>query len=1030
MNVIDTSLRRPVTVIICTLALFFFGCYVFTQMPQQKRPDTDFPIVSVTTTMSGANATVMDNDVADVLEDKLSGISDVKSITSSSYMGRSVTQVEFKLDKNINDAASDVRDKVSSAAGDLPDEADTPIVQKLDVNGDAILQLAITGDTAYKDKVYFVDKVLKTGLQAVNNVGSIGTAGYRDREIRIWVDPAALHARNLVMDDIATAVNKTHVELPAGSVLLDSSDVDLRVNAEYATVEELKALPVKVTDGTVVRLGDIAKVEDGLAEEENKAALNDDEAIIVDVKKQTGANEVKLCEDVLKKVESLKSRMPEGLKITTIYNQSDNVRSTLTGAQEDIMSAVLLCALLLYLFLQTFRATMVTVVTIPVCLMGSFIVMQKLDISLNTLSMMGITLSVGMVVDATTVVLDNVDKHLQLGENPMEATAKGAKEVAFSVIGGVLTTVAVFSPIAFMSGIVGRFFKAFGITVILTISLSLVLAMTLTPFLCSRLFKKTKLSKIGAWCSDRCSDMEKAYRGALTRAVNHRKATMLLAAGLFALGILFASIIGTSYFANDDDGTFQIKCELPSGTSLDETYRTLVEMGKVVRQNKNVKYTYCTVGNNSGFEKNCGTVYVQLIAHGKRPSVDQVKKQVRQQTAQFKDVITNYTSVSGKDVTMTLVGNDMKVMMPVAKQIMQEARAKEGITDVESDVRLDKPELDVKLNRGLTDTLNVNVRALSNELYAIFGGKKVGVFKDQGYRYDIRMMAPQAERRNLKSLSSVYARTGNGNIVQANNLFTIEEAKGPNVVKRYNRQKSLTISTNVTEDYSSGQAMSYLSEAAGKIIPKDSSMSLVATGMSESMGDDFKSLGISIIVAIALVYVIMAVQFESFIHPFTIMFSLPLMTPGAFGLLFLTGCKLDILSFMGLILLVGIVVNNGIILVDFINQERAKGASKRQAVINAGPMRLRAILITATSTLIGAVPAALKLTEGSEMRQSMSITIFGGLFTSTLLTLFVIPVVYLILDDAKDYYKEVLQPKILSYGAGFSQGGEDREPKR
>jgi len=285
-------------------------------------------------------------------------------------------------------------------------------------------------------------------------------------------------------------------------------------------------------------------------------------------------------------------------------------------------------------------------------------------------------------------------------------------------------------------------------------------------------------------------------------------------------------------------------------------------------------------------------------------------------------------------------------------------------------------------------------------------------------------MAPQADRKNLKALNAVYTKTGAGNIIQANNLFTVQEAKGPNVVKRYNRQKSLTISTNVTEDYSSGQAMTYLTKVSKEIIPKGSNMNLVATGMSESMGDDFRSLGLSLIVAIALVYVIMAVQFESFVHPFTIMFSLPLMTPGSFGLLFLTNCKLDILSFMGLILLVGIVVNNGIILVDFINQERAKGLPKLQAVINAGPQRLRAILITATSTLIGAVPAALKLTEGSEMRQSMSICIFGGLFTSTLLTLFVIPVVYLILDDWKDYINKSLKPKLEKLLANSDKEGE------
>ncbi len=1011
MDFIDTSLRRPVTVIITTLAIIFFGVYVYDQMPMQKRPDTDFPMVTVVTTMAGANATIMDNDVADVLEDKINGISGVSEILSSSYQGRSVTRVEFNMDKNVNDAASDVRDKVAAAAGDLPDEADSPIVQKLDVTTAAIIQLAITGDASEKDKTFYVDKILKPRLQSVNNVGSVETAGLRKREIRIWVNPATLHARGLVMSDIAAALQAKHVELPAGSILENRHDVDLRVNAEYATVDELKNLPVTTTaSGSVIRLGEIARVEDGFAEEANTASYNNDKTIVVSVRKQSGANEVKLSEDILKAVGEVQKSLPSGIKITKIYDQADFIKSSISGAQTDIMSAILLCSILMFIFLQTFRATFVTIITIPVCILGSCIIMQKMNITLNSVSMMGIALSVGMVVDATTVVLENVDRYLHAGLPPMEAVSKGAHEVAFSVIGGVLTTVAVFSPIAFMSGIVGRFFRAFGLTVILTISLSLVLSMTLTPFLCSRLLKVTKLSKIGAYFNSKFNSLEKYYRQTLTAAVHHRRTTMLVAAALFASGIFLASIIGTSFIPNQDEGTFQINCELPSGSSLDESSRVLNDMGKVVRQNPYVKYTYTEIGNNNGYEKNYGTIYVQLIPRNDRPTYTVIREQIRSQTNQFRDVIINFQVSVGKDVKMTLVGASTEELLGVANKIMAEAKTSGHLRDIESDVRMDKPEFDVKLNRGLTDLMNVNIRSLSTELGAIFGGQKVGIFKDAGYRYDIRMMADKDQRGSLSSLSDVYTKNGTGAIIQANNLFTVERTKGPNVIKRYNRQRSVTVTANVTQDYSSGQAMTYLRSLHHKYTPPGSGIKITPTGLSKYMRDDFRSLGISIIVAICLVYVVMAIQFESFVHPFVVMFSLPLLTPGAFGLLFLANCKLDMMSYMGLILLVGIVVNNGIILVDFINQERSKGMDKIQAVITSGPRRLRAILITSTSTMIGAVPAALQLTEGSEMRQGMSIAIFGGLFTSTMLTLLVIPVVYLILDDFKDSYSaKILQ---------------------
>jgi len=1006
MGIIDTSLKRPVAVIICTIATFIFGCYTYTQMGMQNRPDTDLPMVTVTTTMAGASATIMDNNVTDVIEEQLNGISGLNSISSSSYQGQAVTVIEFDMDKDVNDAAADVRDKVSAAQADLPDEADTPVIQKFDVGSSAIMQIAITGNASYKEKAEYVDKVLKVKLQAVNGVGSIDAAGYRDREIRIWLDPSTLNSRGLVTEDIAAAISSKHVELPVGSVILGRKDVDLSINGEYETIDELKSLPITTKNGAVIRLGDIARVEDSFAEKSNIALFNDEETIIVSVKKQSGANEVQLCDGISSYLDELQGNMPDGIATKIIYRQSDYINSSIAGVRTDVMTAVVLCSILMFLFLQTIRATFVAVITIPVCLAGSFIIMEKMGITVNNISMMGISLSVGMVVDATTVVLENVDRHMGRGLDAIKAAEVGTKEIAFSVLGGALTTIAVFSPIAFMGGIIGRIFYAFGATVILTISLSLLLSMTLTPFLCSRLLKKVSLGKFGTWCNELFASLEENYKKALTFAVYHRKITLLAATGLFLAGIFLYTQVGTAFFTNDDQGTFQIECELPSGSSLDESYRVLKDIGEVVRENPAVEYTYSEIGNGTGGMKNEGTVYVQLKPRSERNSLTEVMEEIRLQTSAFKDVDLVLTTFAGKDVDMTLVGTDTKSLADVAQNIIADAEKTGKIKDIKTDVRFDKPEVDITLNRGLTDLMDIDIRNFSNELYAIFGGEKVGVFKENGYRYDIRMMASENQRSDKNALDSVYIRNGNGDIIQANNIFSYHETLGPSVVNRYNRQHSLSITANVTQDYSSGQAMTLLQELSKKHIPADSGITLMASGMSKSQQDDFKRLAMSLLAAIFLVYVIMAVQFESFVHPFTIMFSLPLLTPGTFGLLYLSNCKLDVMSYMGIILLVGIVVNNGIILVSFINQERANGIDKITAVINAGPLRLRAILITALSTLIGAIPAALMLTTGSESRQPMSIAIFGGLFTSTLLTLLVVPVVYLVMDDFTEKYSK------------------------
>ena len=1004
-GLIEGALRRPVTVVMLTLATIYFGWFSYMNMGMQEIPDVDLPVVMVTTTMDGATAAVMDNDVTDVLEEEINTINGIDTLSSSSYMGAAVTVVSFDMERDIDMAAADVRDKVNAASADLPDEADQPVIAKYEIGDSPLVLFCVTGSASYGEKVYFVDKVAKVKFQSASGVGQVTTPGMREREIRVWIDPVRLRSRGLLAQDIQSAIQNKHIELPGGSINMDRFKIDLRIQGEYATVEDLKSLPITTRSGVIIRLGEVADVEDGFEEAENAAYKDDEETIMIAVMRQRGANEVAVCDAIIEKFETeLKGIIPEGIEMEVVYNKSDFIRRSMKGVGTDIVRAVVLCSLLMLFFLQTFRATFVTVISMPVCLIGSLVVLNALGVTINNLSMMGMSMAVGMVVDATTVVLENIDIYMHKGYRPFDAALAGASEVSFSVLGGALTTIGVFAPITFMGGVIGQFFYAFGITVVVTITLSLIISMTLTPFACSRLLRVTERGRIAGFCNGLLSALENVYRRVLKLAVNNKTITMAIAVGFFMFGVFLAGKVGSAFMTNDDQGIFIINCELPSGTELEETGRVLTNIGNIARQNPGVRRVMIDVASGSGSEPNKGSIYVDLTPYGTRDSQFAIMDQIRASLDGFKDVIMDFTTFAGKDFDMVLNGSaTTEELLDIAHKIIDDMMATGKIRDIDTDIKLDKPQININMDRNMTDAMNVDVRSLSTEIQAYFSGLKAGVFKDGGYRYDIRLMARRAQRSSLDDLDLLSFLNSSGDIIQAPGLVTAEQVLAPSSINRFARQTSVTISGNVGKDFSTGEAVALMQELAEKHVPKGAGIGLLPSGRTKEMLDSFGRLLTAVTIAISLVYIIMACQFESFIHPFTVMFSLPLMTPGSFGLLYLAGCKLDTMAYMGIILLVGIVVNNGIILVDFINQNRANGMSKVEAVIDAGPRRLRAILITSLSTMIGAIPAALKLSEGSESRQPMSVAIFGGLFTSTLLTLLVVPVMYLILDNLKDF---------------------------
>lgn len=1004
MKIIEISLRRPVTVLIFTIALIIFGSYSYMNMGVARMPNVEFPIVVVRTIMEGASPAIIDNDVTDVLEARINTIEGIKNMSSSSYEGRSVIVIEFDLDRDVDDAAADVRGKVSMAANRLPDEADPPQVDKYDPADRPIMNVAVKNDgrTDMKTLARYVDKVVTERLQTVKGVGGIQLAGFRDREIRVWINTDSLEAYDLTTKDIKSAIYTKHVELPAGRIETVTKEYGIRLEGEYSSAAELEYLPIALRNGAVIRLRDVARIEDGLKDKRSGAIYEGKPTIMVQIRKQKGANEVLLSRLVNKRIEELNRTAPPGTSLTVLQDNAKFILRSMNGVFWDIIASVILTSLIMFVFLRTIRATIIAVITIPVCLLGSLSVLYWMGITINNMSMMGLSLAVGMVVDATTVVMENITRHRDMGKTSYRAAQDGGSEVSFAVLAGAATTLAVFVPVAFMGGIMGRYFNSFGVTVATTISISLLVSLTLTPFLCSRILGKKTDTPLQRRLESPFLWVEAKYSGLLRLAISHRKSVMLSALLLFALGIVFASLLGTEFFPTEDQGRLRVQIELPADSSLEMTESVVRDMVDTIEADPRVAYTYGIVGSGGGEEVYKAFINVELIQRGERQSAGTVMRQLRGKLSSFRDVDIKMGTWGGSDITLVIQGPTSESLAEIGDLIKKDlAENAKGLVDITTDLQMNKPRINLALNRPLADDLNINIRDLSDELLTWFGGDKAGSFNQGGYRYDIRLRAEGTGRNDPEKLKNTLIRTNDGQTIRAEGLVSSSIGMAPNVIKRYNRQRSLQIGANV-EGISPGEGILIMEEVFSKFAPQDGTYSITPAGDSEYMKDSFHYMMIALVFAIILVYMVMAIQFESFMHPFTVMFSLPLMTAGSFGLLFLANLRISVMSFMGIILLVGVVVNNAILLVDFINQLRARGRNKIDAVLEAGPLRLRAILMTTISTMFGSLPVALAFSEGGETRQPMSVAVIGGLFTSTMLTLIVIPVVYLILDDAKD----------------------------
>jgi hydrophobic/amphiphilic exporter-1 (mainly G- bacteria), HAE1 family len=1015
MTLSDIAIRRPVLTTMFIAAFVIFGVAGYQRIGVDLYPEVEFPVVTVTTILRGASAEVIETEVTDVIEEEISTIEGVDEIRSQSFEGFSQVIVTFVLEKDIDVAAQEVREKVAVAAARLPRDIEPPIVQKLDITANPIMWIAVSGDRPYRELSYYADKVIKERLQMVRGVGSILLGGFRDREIHVWLDQDRLEAYGLSPLDVVRAIQTRHVELPAGRLENREQELTIKVMGEYTSVEDLRTLVVAYRQGAPVRLSDLGRVEDGEEDPRTIARFNGKPSIGLGVRKQSGTNTVEVADRVKAALEEIRKELPSGIEATIAFDASEFIKASMGDVQFDIFFGAMLTSLVILLFLRNLRTTLISVVAIPISLIGTFAFIAALGFTINNMTMLALSLAVGVVIDDAIVVLENIFRHMeQLRQPRLVAAREGTREIAFAVIAATFSIAAVFLPVAFMKGIIGRFFIQMGLTVVIAILISLLVSLTLTPMLCSRFMRiEQRHGPISAALERGFRAVEQAYRSALAFALRRRAVVIASALALFALSLGLSRFIGREFFTQADESRFIVRFETPLGWSVERIEAAARQAERILFSHPEVRGAF--VGTGFFGSINQGVMIVILVPKSERAvSQQQLMNTLRRELSAIPDLTVAVEPLipigageRGTDVQYIVEGPSLGDLAARVGQIVERLRRSPGFVDVDTDLELTKPEVKVYINREKAEDLGLDVATITQTINVIMGGVDVAKFKEGGERYDIHVRAVPSDREIPSDLERILIVSRDGRRVKLSNVIEVVESASPNVINRYNRQRAATLYANL-QGKPQGEALAEVERLIAETLPNAPGYRAELGGRSREFRRSFQYLGTALALSILIIYMVLAAQFESFIHPFTIMLSLPLATVGVFGLLLVTGKTLNMFSYLGIIMLVGIVTKNAILLVDFTNQLRARGLERTAAILQAGPTRLRPILMTAITTIAGMVPVSLAFSEGGETRAPLAVSVIGGMLTSTLLTLLVIPVVYTLFDDLGQWLGRVV----------------------
>lgn len=1005
MQISDVTIRRPVFASVISLLLCVAGLAGLMALPVREFPAVDPPVVSVSTVYKGASNEVIESRITEVIERAVAGIEGITSISSFSQNERSSISVEFNVSRDADAAAADVRDRVGRILSRLPDGVDTPVVQRIDANAQAIMWIGVTATSMDAlELTDFLRRVVVDRLSTVPGVASINIGGERRYAMRILVDRAALAARNITVQELESAIKRQNVDLPGGRLTSAQRELTVKTDSKLSSRADFERIVVGTRNGYQVRLGEVAKVELGAEDERFEFFAQGKTAIGLGIIRQSTANTLSVAEGVAKELDKLRGAFPAGVEAAVLYNEANFIRGSINGVLKTLMEGIALVILVIVVFLRDWRSTLVAGIAIPVSIIPSFAVLWAFGFSINVLTLLAVVLAIGIVVDDAIVEVENVHRRIEEGEPPLLASFIGAREIAFAVIATTATLISVFVPIAFMDGQTGRLFREFGITLATSIFFSGVVARTLTPMLCSKMLSKEH-GRIYYATERYFERMTTFYEGMLRRALRH-PVLILGAGGLVSLAAIFLFTQVKKEFAPPEDrGILIVSITAPEAASLSYTRERMRETEKLLEpfQKMGVIDSTLTIvapGLQRPAPVNTAFIIVRLKPWGERS--------ISQQQMQFA-LLGKINEIPGarifpisppslgqrgfqQPIQFIIGGPDFATLAQWRDVVLEKANAAGIFRNLDSDYNERQPDLRVRIERARAADLGVAVETIGRTLELMFGEREVSTYVDRGYEYSVIVQARPEDRIKPSDLNSVYVRTAGGDLVPLSNLVSMVEIAGPQKLNREDRLRSITIAGSMGEGVTLGQALDTLSQIARENLPPEARISY--GGQSKEFKRASGSLYVTFAFALAVVFLVLAAQFESWVAPAVIMVTVPLALTGALAILLLTGKTLNVYSQIGMILLIGIMAKNGILIVEFTNQLRERGVEMYDAVVEASVLRLRPILMTSIATIFGAIPLSLSTGAGAEARSAIGWVIIGGASLSTLMTLFLVPVLF------------------------------------
>ncbi len=1010
----NLSIKRPVVATVMMLALVTLGVFSARRLPIDMMPDVEIPVLSIITEYPGASPEAVEREVSRKIEEAVNPISGVKHVTSISREGLSSVIVEFNLEVKINDVSQEARAKINSIRRDLPDGMKDPVIQKFDFNAMPIISVAVRSQNLPpRELTTLADRRVKRRLESIPGVAKAKLVGALKREIAVQLDPARLAALNMGVDEVVAGLASENVNTPLGRLTAGVTETPLRISGKPRDPADYRQMVISRRAGQPITLGDVATVEDSVEEQRTLALINGEPAVALDITKQTGANTVQVVDAVRKAVTQLQQEMPGGTEIQIIRDTSAFIRESVADVYNTLLLGGFLTIVIVFCFLNSWRSTVITGLTLPISVISSFIVMYFLNMTINVLTLMALSLAIGLLIDDAIVVRENIVRHLERGQDHFEAARDGTAEIGLAVLATSMSIIAVFVPVAFMKGVVGRFFYQFGLTVAFAVLVSLFVSFTLDPMLSSRWYDPDIERKGRRNVVQRALDgfnnwferMAEGYKRVIGWALDHRTIVVAAALAAFVGGLGAFFVLQTEFMTPMDEGEFALKFRSAPGSSIAETRGRLQQVLKGLSEFKEVRYTYASIGAGDSDTVRDAMVFVKLVPRRERTvNIKGFIHEARIRLERVPGVTLNFLEDPNsfqKPLAVAVQGDDITTLKRYAAQLKEEMYTIPGIVDVEASMEQDVPEYRLVVDRARAASTGLGSGTVADTVALLVGGQAVSTYEDEeGEAVDVRVRLPEALRGDVSQISDLRVTVPGvqgPTLVPLADLVRFTRGTSPAEISRRDLSRQVTVDANL--DHLPLGTAGQLALRSGEKLHMQPGYRLVEGGNVEMMIESFGYMGEALLLAVVFVYLILAAQFESFVDPLSIMLSLPLSIVGMAGTLALTGDTINIMSLIGLIMLMGLVTKNAILLVDYTKVLRARGMDRRTALITAGRTRLRPILMTTSAMIFGMLPLFFALGQGAELRAPMARAVVGGLITSTMLTLIVVPVVYAILDD-------------------------------